>query len=323
LNKILSLAYLKGKISLDQPGISSPHLKGQFWSAVRKDGTGFLKEGFLPQSSRLNHQYVLIFDWLKANNYLYRDVIPNISNDLDSFFQRLFSESVSITIADPRAPQTHSEGACRIANSIENTDGDSNLANNLNIPIRMRTEESNYLYFPLELALPLLFPLLFPYGKLPEIPGTTLRSKAQVLIQSHPLLRCGRLACHLILFLFDSIMKKEYSFSQNIQRLKFPEDATRRISITPRPEDPSFEEYWRRKQCEVRAMTFHFGCPDVMITFTFNNHWSSVMLCKATNIMETPMNRSDLDMRFQPFESMQIWNQKITQWGHALFPTQS
>jgi hypothetical protein len=61
----------------------------------------------------------------------------------------------------------------------------------------------------------LLFPLLFPYGKIPEIPGKTLRSKAQVLIQSHQLMRCGRLTCHLVLFLFDSIMKKEYLFSQN------------------------------------------------------------------------------------------------------------
>jgi hypothetical protein len=32
------------EISIDQPGNSSAHLKGQFSAAIRKDGTGFLTE---------------------------------------------------------------------------------------------------------------------------------------------------------------------------------------------------------------------------------------------------------------------------------------
>jgi hypothetical protein len=114
----------------------------------------------------------------------------------------------------------------------------------------------------------------------------------------------------LVLFLFDCIIKKEYLFSQNIQRLKIPADATRRVSVNPRPEEPSFSEYWRRKQCEVRAMTFHFGCPDVMLTFTFNNQWDPVVKAKFQHCRELSLNSSELDMRFQPFESKQIWHKK-------------
>jgi hypothetical protein len=85
-------------------------------------------------------------------------------------------------MADSCAPQNHSEGFFLISDkhSIENINRESYQLKNLLIPIRMRNRPSNYLYFPLDTALSLLFPLLFPFGKLPEIPGKTLRSKAQV-----------------------------------------------------------------------------------------------------------------------------------------------
>jgi hypothetical protein len=258
-------------------------LKGQFWAAVRKDGTVFLKEGVLPLSSKLYEQYSAILDWLKNNNELYQDIVPHTSNDLDALFQRLIDRTVSITLSDSRAPINHSEGAFALSVPGNTQDTELLSSNNLAVPIKLRNKESNKLYFQIESALPLLFPLLFPFGRLPEIPGTTLRAKAQVLLQTHPLLRCGRLGCHLILYLFDTITSKEFNFYQNIQRLKIPEDSSRKITPNPRPEDPSFAEYWRRKLIEVRALSFHYGCPDVMLTFTFNNHWESVTLCKITN----------------------------------------
>jgi hypothetical protein len=44
MNRAFSLACLAGEISIEQPGISSPHLKAQFYSNVRRHGTGFLRE---------------------------------------------------------------------------------------------------------------------------------------------------------------------------------------------------------------------------------------------------------------------------------------
>jgi hypothetical protein len=86
----------------------------------------------------------------------------------------------------------------------------------------------------------------------------------------------------------------------------------RRITATPSPQDPSFDEYWRRKQSEIEAMTFHFGYPDLMITLTFNNSWLDVTRICTISQLALTLKGSDLDMRFQPYDSMNIWRNKIS-----------
>jgi hypothetical protein len=91
------------------------------------------------------------------------------------------------------------------------------------------------------------FSLLFPFCVLPEIPGEILRTKAQTLLQSDVGLRSSRLACLLMLFLFDAVTDKEIEYSQRLQWLQAPAEISRRVASYPSATDPSFDKYWRRE----------------------------------------------------------------------------
>ena len=70
----------------------------------------------------------------------------------------------------------------------------------------MKMVKKTIKYFELEDVLVHCFPMLFPNGKIPKIPGKTLRQKVSILCGSHEFYRCGRLQCSMILFLYNLIM---------------------------------------------------------------------------------------------------------------------
>ena len=65
-----------------------------------------------------------------------------------------------------------------------------------------------------------MFHLLFPKGPIFNIPGKTLRQKAQTLLFSHERIRVGNVAAQMILFLFDLISKNENFFFHTIMKGK-------------------------------------------------------------------------------------------------------
>jgi hypothetical protein len=210
LNLVLSLAYLSGSISMARPDITSPHLKAEFNVRVRHADTGFLQEGWpCSGSPQLRSQAEEILKWLRENNSLCAEMD---SADLDEYFRQRCQNCYVATLDG--LPPTHSVGGVFLpgvpVQPIDMNDGSKKIT----VPIRLRADSETPLNFPLEAALPLLFPLLFPFGIIPEIPGRTLREKAQTFIQSDYKLGCTRLGCQLILFLCSAISANEISFSQ-------------------------------------------------------------------------------------------------------------
>ena len=154
------------------------------------------------------------------------------------------------------------------------------------------------------------FPLLFPFG-LPKIPGATFRKKAKLLLASHPYYRCGRLQCHLTLFLYHIIQDYAMNFARtqlSVQSLNVPDGTNRNIDSPIFANDPSSPSYWRARQSEVRALCREYGDPDLMITFTFVNHWPEVQVIKDS-LHET--FGFPLDLRFCPTEEMMIWRSRF------------
>jgi hypothetical protein len=97
-----------------------------------------------------------------------------------------------------------------------------------------------------------------------------------------------------------------------MQKLAASEGISRRVSSYPRAEDPAFDEYWRRKEQEIEAMTFTFSYPDAMLTLTFNNSWVQATGLQAQNASRMNLNLADLDSRFQSYKSMALWRQKLS-----------
>ena len=182
------------------------------------------------------------------------------------------------------------------------------------IPIVLPDNQGNksIKYFDLEDILVLCFPMIFPSGKIPKIPGQTLRQKASIIFNSHEFYRCGRLQCSMILFMYNSIMSSNASFLQNqmsFQRIHIPNGASRNIpSNFKNTKDPAFPDYWYQRQAHVRAMCSNFGDPDLMMTFTFVNKWPEV---KKTEEKINGMGFDNLDIRFCPFEKMAIWKERF------------
>ena len=165
-------------------------------------------------------------------------------------------------------------------------------------------------YLPLEVALAMAFPLLFPFG-LPLIPAKTLRKKARLLLAAHPYYRSGRLQCHMVLFLYHVIQDYSLAFKRTkltLQPLRVPVGTNRQIDDTPLYQDPASPAYWSARQSEVRAMCNQYGDPDIMLTLTFVNKWPEVLAVESS-LKETL--GSSLDVRFAPIEAMMIWKDRF------------
>ena len=299
LNNELSVAHLYGVVTIPSAGISSPHLNGVFNLTSRKPNTGYLsldsllnKKNQIP-TDKLNE----ILAWLKENNVLYQN------------FEPLTIENYNFRIDPTRAPSGNAINTVIIPNGNKAT---TDRNGNVYIRLKKNNDQTEGKFIPLEEALALSFPMLFPFGVLEKIPGKTLREKARAILGSHPYYRCGRLQCHLILFLYHLIMDHDTSFYFNkisMQNVYVPEGTSRNIPPqSHRSDDPAFSTYWSRRQAEVRTMCSQFGDPDLMLTFTFVNKWPEVE--KIENDINS-LSFDKIDIRFCPLEEMYIWDQRF------------
>ena len=105
VNNRLSIVHLYGKISMDNGGISSPHLHGTFSISMRRAGTGFYA---LDQTIPLDDANAIAlkqatenaFEWFKQNNPLYRHFLEPPS--AEEFVMKLRSaEDVLCTVIMP------------------------------------------------------------------------------------------------------------------------------------------------------------------------------------------------------------------------------
>ena len=287
VNSQLSVAFLFGSVTFPQPGIASPHLRGGFLLGLRENGTGYLTIQTPRQTHIAAEKWQNVLAWFRDNNPLYENVEPITPQNVDLRLDPLIRTSAVATAELPTSNRLTDGTNVRIA--MKNPDGSSRSK-----------------YVPLELALALSFPVLFPFG-VPTIPGDTWRDKAKFLLASHPYYRSGRLQCHLALFLYHLIQDAALSFERarlSLQPVTVPEGTNRNIPSTLFMRDPSSSAYWSARQAEVRAMSREFGDPDLMITFTFVNKWSDVTAVEEANrhLMGFP-----LDIRFSPVETMVIW----------------
>ena len=248
INNELSVAFLHGTVTFPLPGISSPHLHGYFNFSGRKPETGYLSlDNLLNRNNKIPKEKTKeVMDWLQHNNPLYKDFTP------------LTFENIHFRINPSSAPM----GSAINMAMIPNTSGITNDGGDVFIRLKKQDGTLAGKFIPLEKALPLCFPILFPSGKIEKIPGKTLREKARFILSSHPFLRCGRLACHLVLFLYSIIMDHDTAFIQNglsIQRLNMTIGANRNLEPDKfRSDDPPSPIYWSHRQAEVRAMCSQF-----------------------------------------------------------------
>lgn len=190
INNIVSLVFLNGKVVMDHAGISSPHLQGAFYAAVRREKTGFFLIDDVNYHSfdQFRPQLEAVYQWLKENNPLYENGIEADVGQLLDCYSLVMETKPNVVcfgiISDPQL------------NATEFFD-----PNPFKVRIKVKLgEEYEWKTVTLEQALCFMFPILFPYGKVPEIPGKTIREKAQNLLSAHPYLRIGRTACSMLLW---------------------------------------------------------------------------------------------------------------------------
>ena len=293
-NADLSVAFLHGAVSFPTPGISSPHLTGSFLLGLRKANTGYLSVNCdCPAAVSIGQaRWHDIVAWFRANNPLYSDVNPITPENLEFRLEAATATVAAIQI--PGSNPTLTDASGQVCLTVRNDDGTTSRK-----------------HLPLEVALALAFPILFPYG-LPEIPAKTLRKKARLILASHPYYRCGRLQCHLALFLYHIIQDYAISFHRtklSLQPVNLPDGANRLIDSPPTFVDPSSPAYWNARQAEVRAMCQQFGDPDLMLTLTFVNKWPEVASIESA-LRETLA--VPLDLRFCPLETMMVWKYRFS-----------
>ena len=291
LNNHLSVAFLHGTVNFPVPGVASPHLRGTFHLAARRAGTGYLAIDNLPNPND-DSIFQNLLAWFKNHNPLYSSFIPLTAQNIDLRLAPFASAAV-VSVALPSNHEPMSDDALTVRLHIKEGETDPSVR-----------------HLPLELALPMCFPLLFPFP-LPKIPGTTFRQKAQALLAAHPFFRRGRLQCHLILFLYHLIQDHAARFAQHqlsLQPVFAPAGTNRDIPPDVLFQDPSSPTYWSHRQAEVRALCHQFGDPDIMLTLTFVNKWPEVGEVEAENrqLFQQPM-----DIRFCPVETMEIWRARF------------
>ena len=294
-NNDLSLTFLHGVVAFPINGVSSPHLHGQFLLGLRREGTGYLAI----DASRAAHslgtdKWTSLLDWFRHNHPLYADFTPISRTNFDVRLGTAGQTAEVVAAQLPSAPHILTNEKNEVLIRMKGADG----------------TESERRYVSLETALTLSFPVLFPFG-CPIIPGGTLRKKARFLLASHPFYRCGRLQCHLGLFLYHIIQDSAIRFAQSqlsVQPTHIPSGASRDIPPDLFFNDPSAPAYWSRRQAEVRAMCREFGDPDLMLTLTFVNKWAEV---SATEESLFQLFNFRLDIRFCPLETLMEWKSRF------------
>lgn len=305
INSHISIAFLYGNVEIAKGGIGSPHLKGTFSMSARKQGTGYLNLDSILNSKKPPDMVKLqnIMEWLKANNPLYAEISPiNVE-----FYHTIIEQAFT--------PRSEVIGIAKLpCNNLQPSFESNDDFHKIPITLPDSEGKKELKYVRLEEALSLCFPMLFPFGIVPKIPGKTLKEKSLSLLSTHEFYRCGRLECSLILFLYNAISSHNASFVQNqitVQRTNIPQGASRDIpqNIVLR-NDPSMPEYWLNRQSQVRAMCSELGDPDLMITFTFANKWPEVKECED---IVNEYGYDNVDIRFCPFEEMMIWHNRFSE----------
>ena len=303
-NMDLSVAFLHGVVTFPVPGIASPHLHGQFLLGLRREGTGYLAVDNSRAAADLgSDKWGSVLEWFRANNPLYNDFTPLSRDNLQL-----------------RIPDVHNPSAVVAAELPTGHHDLTNATNDVLILLKNPDNSSERRYVPLETALGLCFPILFPFG-CPPIPAPTLRKKAQLLLASHPFYRCGRLACHMALYLYHVIQDSAIRFVRNrlsIQPVSLPEGVNRDIPGDLLFDDPSAPAYWSKRQNEVSAMCREYGDPDLMVTFTFVNKWPEV---EAAEEHLHELFGRPLDLRFAPVDTMMIWKDRFYDVKDSQFAT--
>ena len=294
-NSDLSLTFLHGVVAFPINGVSSPHLHGQFLLGLRREGTGYLAIDASRAANRLGtDKWTSLLDWFRHNHPLYEDFTPITRTNFDVRLGTAGQTAEVVAAQLPSAPHILTNEKNQVLIRMKGPDG----------------TESERRYVSLETALTLSFPVLFPFG-CPILPGATLRKKARFLLASHPFYRCGRLQCHLGLFLYHIIQDSAIRFAQSqlsLQPTVIPTGASRDIPPDLFFNDPSAPAYWSRRQAEVRAMCREFGDPDLMLTLTFVNKWEEVTVTEQSlrQVFNFP-----LDSRFCPLETLMIWKSRF------------
>ena len=310
-NSKLSICFLYGQVTYPTGGIASPHLQGSFSLFSRKSGTGYflLDQVSVVPPTEPEQKMRRLFDWLKQNNPLYSD----IDHPVDfSAFSILAGNSNDVigTVVNPYVRDHY------LRNDIP-------FDRDLRVPVRFKKSdnESSTALIPLELALGYTFPLLFPFGPPPAVPGKTFREKACNILFAHEFYRCGRLSCTLLLWFYHLIEDSEMHYFCNhisFQKVRMPEGSSRNVPSQGKPNDPAFAAYWKSKQAHVRGMASIFGPPDLMITFTFSNKWQD---CQAFLRGVHGMFDMGNDMRFCPVDTMRIWDKHFARSRELAFKT--
>ena len=230
-NSDMAVAFLHGSVSFPVPGIASPHLTGTFLLGLRREGTGYLSLNSTRSSSEIGQErWNNLLRWFQENNELYNNFTPVTSENVDIRLDPMISTGEVMAVEVPGAHHNLTNDRQDVYLTIRQPDGSTRRK-----------------YVPLELALALTFPLLFPFG-VPTIPAITLRDKAKLLLASHPYYRCGRLQCHLALFLYHLIQDYNLSFARSqlsIQPINVPTGTNRLLDSPVFVSDPSSPTYWR------------------------------------------------------------------------------
>ena len=266
-NRNLAIVFLCGQTYLEKPGIHSFHLRGTMNPSVRRFNTGFIS--FSHGNGCFPPYFAELLSFLKAKNSLY-ERIDEITEDSMSKFVHTLKDKIGASAALLLPPQEDMTDVPIVSLAKDSKEF---------MVFVSKKEDGEPIQLPFEVAIASLFPLLFPYGPLIQIPGNTIRKKCTNLLISHPRFRCGPVAAQLILFCFDLIIQNENSYFQNRvkpkQHVKVTPGTDRSIPVAQimRKDDPSFQLYWYNQLNAVKGYCEQFGSPDLMVTLTFGNKW--------------------------------------------------
>lgn len=305
MNRNLAIVFLCGETRIDNPGISSYHLNGTLNPSVRNFDTGFIS--FDKNPGAFPENFASLFDFLKSRNPLYNGIEEITASTISKF-----TISLKDKIGASAAFLLPDQSVMTAFPAVERNENDFYV-------FISRKDDGEPIKLPFEVAIASLFPYLFPYGPLIDIPGNTIREKTKNLLLSHPRFRVGPVAAQLILFCFDIIVKNEnYYFQKFIkpkQAIHRTEGTDRSIQIgnIVRKDDPSFSTYWFTQLQGINAYCEQFGNPDLMITLTFGNKWNECTDFIADIKKSFPkFSDSHFDMLYCGVESMFFFRDRLS-----------
>ena len=348
INNGLAIVYPGGQMGYKFQGISSLSLSGMMYTIIRDVDSAFLSFGqrdTTAQANRANVYVNTMFEYLHTNHPFYED-ITSIRNqeDMEEFTFRLQQKAATIdAYVIPRESLhagnqdidnetkkillVYKKNANRETtesevdtNAVANRD-DHNESGNGNSVVQNTYRK---LMLPLDQALSVLFPCIFPRGPIGQIPGNSIRDQAKNLLLCHPRLRSGRNQSRMTLYLCDIIIKAENNFHQFLSRsmrILMPQNTFRysESALSVSRKDPSFNGFWKDRRDEAAMYTEHFGHPDLMVTLTFGNHWEEVIKTEQENAKDLKLTANKLPINQSPVDTMMLWKKRFNSYAKQGF----